>query len=178
MKRKYGRLLSVAIGVAVVGTFVAAALGSGSFLFTSTPLVTANLDNKVQVNSDRIKLQTKDRTVVRVATVVFGAGGSSGWHHHPGFVIVSVASGSVTVWESDCSQTTYGAGSAFVESGNDPGQVTSAGGATNYVTYVVPNVTPLVFRIDDNPPPCVAGGNPGGDNDGNGGSESNAGGRR
>jgi quercetin dioxygenase-like cupin family protein len=147
--------VAATVGAAVVGTFAAVALGSGSFLFTSTPLVTANLDEKVQLNSDRIKLQTKDPTVVRVATVVFGAGGSSGWHHHPGFVIVSVKSGSVTVWASDCSQTTYAAGSAFVESGDDPGQVTSAGGATNYVTYVVPNVNPLVFKIDDPAPACA-----------------------
>jgi len=144
------------VGVAVMGTFAAVALGSPSFNFTSTPLVTANLDNTVRLNSDRIKLQTKDATVVRVATVVFGPGGSSGWHHHPGFVIVSVKSGSVTVWHSDCSQETYGAGSAFVETGDDPGQVTSVDGATNYVTYVVPNVTPLVFRIDDAAPACAS----------------------
>jgi quercetin dioxygenase-like cupin family protein len=147
-----------ATGVAVIGTFAAVALGSAPLFFTSTPLVTANLDNKVQVNSDRIKLQTKDPTVVRVSTVVFGAGGYSGWHHHPGFVIVSVASGSVTVWGSDCTQTTYGPGTAFVESGDDPGQVTSAGGATNYVTAVVPNVNPLVFRIEDPAPACAAPG--------------------
>jgi Uncharacterized conserved protein, contains double-stranded beta-helix domain len=151
-RKKWGAAIA---GVAVIGTFAAVALGSPSFNFTSTPLVTANLDNTVQLNSDRIKLQTKDPTVVRVATVVFGPGGSSGWHHHPGFVIVSVKSGSVTVWKSDCSQETYGAGSAFVESGDDPGQVTSVDGATNYVTYVVPNVSPLVFRIDDNPPACA-----------------------
>jgi quercetin dioxygenase-like cupin family protein len=152
-RKKWG---AATAGVAVVGTFAAVALGSPSFNFTSTPLVTANLDNKVQLNSDRIKLQTKDPTVVRVATVVFGPGGSSGWHHHPGFVIVSVKSGSVTVWHSDCSQETYGAGSAFVESGDDPGQVTSVDGATNYVTYVVPNVSPLVFKIDDDPPACAS----------------------
>jgi quercetin dioxygenase-like cupin family protein len=152
-RKKWG---AATAGVAVIGTFAAVALGSPSFNFTSTPLVTASLDNTVQVNSDRIKLQTKDPTVVRVATVVFGANGSSGWHHHPGFVIVSVASGSVTRWGSDCSQTTYGPGSAFVESGDDPGQVTSVGGATVYTTYVVPNVTPLVFRIDDAPPACAS----------------------
>ena len=152
LRRKW---VAAIVGVAVIGTSAAVALGSGSLFFTSTPLVTANLDNTVQLNSDRIKLQTKDPTVTRVATVVFGAGGSSGWHHHPGFVIVSVKSGSVTVWNSDCSQTTYGAGSAFVESGDDPAQVTSVGGATNYVTSVVPNVSPLVFRIEDPVPACA-----------------------
>ena len=146
--------VAATVGVAVVGTFAAVALGSG-LVFTSKALVTANLDNKVQLNSDRIKFQTKDPTVVRVAAVSFSAGDTSGWHHHPGFVIVSVNTGSVTVWKSDCSQTTYGAGSAFVETGDDPGQVTSALGATTYVTYVVPNVTPLVFRIEDPAPACA-----------------------
>jgi len=53
--------VAVFVGVAVLGTFAAVALGSGSLFFTSTPLVTANLDNKVQLNSDRVKFQTKDR---------------------------------------------------------------------------------------------------------------------
>jgi quercetin dioxygenase-like cupin family protein len=147
--------VAATVGVAVVGTFAAVALGSPSSLFTTTPLVTANLDNAVQMNSDRIKLQTKDPTIVRVASVAFGAGGSSGWHHHPGFVIATVATGSVTVWKSDCSQTTYGPGSSFVESGDDPGLVTSSGGETGYLTYVVPNVDPPVFRIDDPAPACA-----------------------
>src|SRR6476619_2978890 len=138
--RAHSTIFALVAACGALLAFASIALGSPSFNFTSTPLVTANLDNKVQLNSDRIKLQTKDPTVARVATVVFGAGGSSGWHHHPGFVIVSVKSGAVTVWNSDCSHETYGAGSAFVESGDDPGQVTSVDGATNVVTNVVPNV--------------------------------------
>jgi quercetin dioxygenase-like cupin family protein len=152
LKKKW---VAATVGVALVGTFAAVALGSGSCGFTSTPLVTANFDNTIHLNSDRIKFQTKDPTVVRVASVVFDAGGYSGWHHHPGFVIVSVKTGSVTVWGSDCSQTPYGAGSVFVESGDDPGQVTSAGGATTYVTYVVPKADPQVFRIEDTAPACA-----------------------
>jgi hypothetical protein len=74
-------------------------------------------------------------------------GGYSGWHHHPGIVIVTVASGDVTFTNSDCSSTTYGpglpAGSVFVEGGDDPGQASSAGGATVYATFVAPHVAPL-----------------------------------
>jgi quercetin dioxygenase-like cupin family protein len=149
------RWVAATVGVVVVGTFAGVALATGAVGFTAQPLVTANLNDTIHLNSDRIKLQTKDPTVVRVASVVFAAGGTSGWHHHPGFVIVTVKTGSVTVWKADCSQTTYGAGSAFIESGDEPGQVTSTGGETGYVTYVVPNVTPLVFRIDDAAPACA-----------------------
>ena len=147
--------VTAAVGVAVFGTFAAAALGTGSLFFTTTPLATGNLDNPIQLNNDRIKLQTKDPTIVRVASVAFGAGGSSGWHHHPGFVIATVATGSLTVWKSDCSQTTYGPGSVFIESGDEPALATSTGGETGYLTYVVPNVDPPVFRIDDAAPACA-----------------------
>ena len=151
---------SVAIaGVVVIGTFVAVALGSSPFHFgPPETLVTANLADTVQLNSDRVKFQTKDPTDVRVQKVVIGAGGYSGWHHHPGFAIVAVASGAVTFTQSDCSSTTYGPGlpngAAFVVSGDDPSQASSAGGATIYVTFVAPHADPPVFRIEDDPVTC------------------------
>jgi quercetin dioxygenase-like cupin family protein len=158
--RSRKRGIAAAVGVVVIGTFSAVALASAPSNSTTTVLATGNLDNSVQVNTDRVKFQTKDPTVVRVQKVVFGPGGSSGWRHRPGVAIVTVAAGAVTVWESDCSTTTYGpglpAGPVFIESGDDPGQVTSVDGATTYATLVVPNDDPPVFRIDDTPPPCAA----------------------
>jgi hypothetical protein len=43
----------------------------------------------------------------------------------------------------------------FIERGDEPGQVTSAGGATAYATFVAPSADPPVFRIEDDPPPCA-----------------------
>jgi hypothetical protein len=147
------------IGGVAIGVLAPSALGSPAVDFTQTPLVTANFDNTARLNSDGVKFQTKDPTDVRVVHIVFGAGGSSGWHHHPGMVLVAVASGSVTVWDSDCNTTTYGPGlpngAVFTESGDEPGQVTSTGGATTYATFVAPRADPPVFRIEDDPPPCV-----------------------
>jgi len=146
-------------GVAVIVTLAAVALGSPGSGVTSTTLVTANFDHTAQLNSDMVKFQTKDATDVRIQRLVFGADSFSGWHHHPGIILVSVESGAVTLWESDCSSTTYGPGlpdgAVFVEGGDDPVQATSATGATAYVTYVAPNADPPVFRIEDDPPPCA-----------------------
>jgi hypothetical protein len=154
-RKKWG---AATIGVAVLGTFAAVALGSAGSGFTPESLVTANLANKVQWNSDRVKFQTKGSTDVRVQRIVFAPGGYSGWHHHPGIVIVTVASGQVTFTNSDCSSTTYGAGlpagSAFVEGGDDPGQASSVGGATVYATFVAPHASPPVFRIEDAAQSC------------------------
>jgi hypothetical protein len=152
----------VTLAFAMVGTLAAVALashqGSGT---TSTTLVTANFDKAVHMNSDRIKFQTKGASDVRVQRIDFAAGGYSGWHHHPGIIIVAVQSGAVTLTDSECNSVTYGPGlpdgAVFVEGGDHPVQASSATGATVYVTYVAPDANPPVFRIDDHldPPPCA-----------------------
>jgi hypothetical protein len=108
----------------------------------------------------RVKFQTKEPTDVRVQRIDFAAGGYSGWHHHPGMIIVAVQSGAVTLTDSECNSVTYGPGlpdgAVFVEGGDHPVQASSATGATVYLTYVAPDANPPVFRIDDHldPPPC------------------------
>ena len=163
MKGKHGRLLTAVVAVAVVGTFAAVALGSAGFGRVTTLLV-AKADNNetVQLNSDRIKFQTKGPTDVRIRTITFDPGGYSGWNHKPGFALVAVRSGEVTVSDSQCNSKTYGPsspnGSAFVEYGDEPGEVrnTSSEPATVYVTLVAPDADPPVFRIEDDPPPCAS----------------------
>ena len=152
------KLHAAIFGAAVFGTFATVALGSPGVGFAPTNLATGNLNNDVKWNSDRVKFQTKDPTDVRVQRIDIAPGGFSGWHHHPGIVIATVASGQVTFTKSDCSSTTYGpglpAGSVFVEGGDDPGQASSAGGATVYATFVAPHADPPVFRIEDSPQSC------------------------
>jgi quercetin dioxygenase-like cupin family protein len=159
MKLKRTAVVAATIGLVGVGALAPVALASPPSGFTPTNLVKADLDRTVHLNSDRVKFQTKDPTDVLVQKVVIGPGGSSGWHHHPGMVVVAVQSGVVTVWDSSCNQKTYGPGlsngSVFVEGGDEPGQVTSAGGATVYATFVAPNADPPVFRIEDDAPPCA-----------------------
>ena len=146
------------VGVAVIGTLAAVALGSPGRGVTITTLVTADFDHKVHLNSDRVKFQTKGRTDVRIQKLVFAPGGYSGWHHHPGVVIVAVESGALTLWEADCSSKTYGPGlpngAVFAEGGDAPQQVTTAGGATVYATFVAPSHDPPVTRLEDDAVSC------------------------
>ena len=150
---------AAAVGLAAIGTLATVALGSHApFGFVGEPpLVTANFDETVHLNSDVVKFQTKGPTDVRVQKNVFSPGGRSGWHHHPGVVIVAVQSGAVTLTHSDCSSKTYGPGlpngAVFAEGGDDPVQASSTTGATVYVTFVAPSADPPVFRIDDHDAP-------------------------
>jgi hypothetical protein len=139
--------------VAAVGTLAAVALGSPGSGVAITTFVTANFDHSVHLNSDRVKFQTKDATDVRIQKLVFSPGGFSGWHHHPGVVIVTVESGALTLWESDCSSKTYGPGlpngAVFAEGGDSPQQVTTAGGATVFAVFVAPSHDPPITRVED-----------------------------
>jgi quercetin dioxygenase-like cupin family protein len=158
--RKHARLITAIGAIAAVGTFAAVALGSAGFGNPITVLVSrAEFNDAVHLNTDRIKFQTKGPTDVRVQAITFAPGSYSGWHHHPGFVLVTVKSGEVTNVDSQCNATTYGPGSpngsAFVEYGDEPGDVrnTTSAPATVYVTLVAPDSA--LFRIEDAPPPCA-----------------------
>jgi quercetin dioxygenase-like cupin family protein len=148
-------------GVAACGVVVAAAFASPPSGFTPTNLVPeAEIAERFHVNSDGVKLQSKGPADVRVQRVDIAPGGRSGWHHHPGVVIVAVETGTVTYVDSDCDATSYGAGSpkgsVFVESGDESHEARNltAQPATVYATFVAPDADPGVFRIEDPPIDC------------------------
>lgn len=147
------------LACAATGLTAAALLASPGSGITSTVFVTATNQYDALINNDRVKFQTKDPTIVRVQKLVFAAGSYSGWHHHPGTVIVAVESGIVTLFDANCSSKSYGPGnpngSVFVEGHVGANQAYSAAGATVYVTYVAPNASPPVFRIEDDIPACA-----------------------
>ena len=151
------KLVAAIFVLGLVGTVATVALANDvPFQFAGEPpLVTADFDETVQVNSDRVKLQTKGPTDVRVQKLNVSPGGDSGWHHHPGLVIVTVASGTLTYTTSDCESKTYGPGlpngAVFVESGDKPAQASSTTGATLYATYIAPSGAG--FRLNDHDSP-------------------------
>jgi hypothetical protein len=136
------RLIALA---AAAGGVLALAGPAAVSAITSTILVTGTLAEPVKIKNDGIRLKTKGPTDVHVQEVRFAAGDSSGWHHHPGFALVTVKSGNVTFYRADCHPRTLGAGQTIVESGlftlarNESTQE-----AVVYVTYVVPQGSPRI----------------------------------
>jgi len=92
---------------------------------------------------------------VAVAEVTIAPGGSTGWHHHPGATLVSVASGTVTEYHEDCDKTVLNAGDGFIE-GTDKSHVVQNEGnadAVLYVAFIVPSDTSTEeLRVDDPQP--------------------------
>jgi quercetin dioxygenase-like cupin family protein len=151
---------AIAMILAGGGTYAltAPALASPGSGVTPTTYVTADLTESVDFNHNRVKFQTKEPTTVRVQKLEFAAGGHTGFHHHPGVVIVSVQSGSLTLVDGSCATEVHEAGSVFVEGEDHVHEAVSPGGATVYVTYVVPrDYTPAneKFRVEEQVPFCA-----------------------
>jgi quercetin dioxygenase-like cupin family protein len=147
-------LPAVAIAAAACG-FAAYALATPpSGQHPTTPAVGV-LAAGQQVNTDRLKFQTKDDADVATFSVTYDPLGFSGWHTHPGIVLVVVQSGSV-VRQVGCAAHTYGAGDSFIESDEQPaGQVRNPSDTTPAVltvTQVTPHGSPR--RAEANPPEC------------------------
>jgi hypothetical protein len=145
---------------AIFAMSATAAIASPSSGVTFTLLTVQNFLDPDQINSDRIKFQTKDATKVRMQSAVWNADSTSGWHHHPGVIIGVVTSGSITVWDGACNQRTYGPGlplgAVFVEGDDELMQATSEDGATEYVTQFVPWSATPVYRVEDDVPACAS----------------------
>jgi quercetin dioxygenase-like cupin family protein len=147
-------LLALALALTLGGT----ALATPASNFVGTLTSRATLTESLHVNTGAVKLQTKGPVDFVTATVNIAPGGTSGWHSHPGVVLVSVVSGSLTFYDATCAGSVHGAGSAFVESGDSPGLVRNESSTTPavvYATYLVPAGTPnAALRVDAANPGC------------------------
>ncbi len=149
-------LLAVVLIVVLAGTVLATTSSGlvGTFMSRGT------VSQPVHFNTGAVKLQTKASVDAVMQMITFGAPSTSGWHSHPGVVIVTLTSGSLARYDEHCSRTVYTAGTAssgFIESGNHAGLVRNEGAtaAVVHVTYLVPAGTPDAdLRINRDNPGC------------------------
>jgi len=83
--------------------------------------VNTHRDDDDEVNDNhKVKIQARHPSDVYVVRNRVPPGGHSGWHTHPGPSIVSVKSGTATVYSGDdpsCTGVTYPAGTGFIDEG-------------------------------------------------------------
>jgi len=152
-------LLALALSAVLAGT----ALATGAVGFTSQLLAQGTTAGSVNFKihshghpNEKIEFRTKGAVIFRTTENTFVPGGSSGWHSHPGIVLVTVKVGTVTFYHDDCSFDVYPAGASFVErEGDGPGLARNEGtvDAVVVATFIdFPNTT--VFRVDEANPGC------------------------
>ena len=139
-------LLCVAVAVGAVG-----AGGSAAVPAQQAPV---SLASAVDVSPFR----TQEPDALLADTSSYAPGQSSGWHRHPGLHLVTVVSGTLTVYDGDCTPTTYGAGQEYV-GGEEPHLARNETEVTleMAVTYLPrPGHTLQGFRVDEPSPPMCS----------------------
>jgi hypothetical protein len=95
--------------------------------FVGTPVGRGNVGTfhiKSKADGYDVELKSHDNTDIAVTNIAVTPGGHSGWHYHPGPVLVVVKTGAITFYHGDdptCSGTRHPAGTSFIEKGGDVG---------------------------------------------------------
>ncbi|HEY8187071.1 MAG TPA: hypothetical protein VIF64_13430 [Pyrinomonadaceae bacterium] len=120
------RRLAILLTVTGVCAFAGAALATPpSGIVSSTVVARAGFVDPVDIKfkvdggpQEVINVRDAQQTVMQ--QIVIGPGGSTGWHSHPGPVVVLIKAGELTLYSGDdptCTGRTYSAGQAFIDSG-------------------------------------------------------------
>jgi len=105
-----------------------------------------------------VEIKSKPALDLAVQSIVFQAGGHSGWHSHPGPVFIQVVSGTMTFYESGdpaCTPIVRTVGQGYLDLGEHAhiARNETTAPAQNVVTYFAPPGAAL--RIDEpNPGHC------------------------
>jgi quercetin dioxygenase-like cupin family protein len=137
MKSKWAwALLVIVLGAGVYGGVVLATPATGQTTTTLAKATVGDLDLRGQALTTTVGrdgkthpsgvwlawIKTHSDSDLYVVDNKFAAGGSSGWHQHPGPSIIFVVAGTVTNYSTDvpgCAPQTYTAGQSLVDPGGD-----------------------------------------------------------
>ena len=98
--------------------------------------------------------ETHEPVEPQASTSSYAPGQTSGWHRHPGLHLVTVVSGTLTVYVRDCTTATYAPGQSYL-GGGEPHLARNETEATleMAVTYLPRAGQSLDgFRVDEAPP--------------------------
>lgn len=145
-----GFLLLVGVAVATPGFNVLAAPvhARGTIAPTDGPNLVVN-------SKSGVHLKAKGSTDLVTQQIRIAPGGHTGWHSHPGPVLVTVKSGSIQLFyasDTACEGIVYEAGDSFVDRGDEVVHIARANpfdGVELWATYFVPGGDPNApFRLD------------------------------
>jgi quercetin dioxygenase-like cupin family protein len=79
-----------------------------------------NRDDKSKAAGYCVQVKSKDNSDILVTNLAIAPSGHSGWHYHPGPVLVVVKTGAATLYHANdptCTGARYPAGTVFIEQG-------------------------------------------------------------
>ncbi|MCP9958930.1 MULTISPECIES: cupin domain-containing protein [Streptomyces] len=93
-------------------------------------------------------LRVNNVTDVVEQTLTIQPGGDTGWHVHPGLVVLTVQKGTIVRKSADCNVEVFPAGTSFIKQGDLPLNGVNEGTepVELHLTYLKPTGTPLRYE--------------------------------
>ena len=128
-----------------------------SFVDPTDIKIKVGLNTKEVIHVPNAAQTVMHKITIKPAIDNGGIPGSTGWHSHPGPVVVLIESGVMTFYDDDCSVRTYTAGQAFVDSGQGHVHIARNEGNVDLVLAATYFDVPVggAFRIDVDPAPAT-----------------------
>jgi quercetin dioxygenase-like cupin family protein len=155
---------------------LASLIGAGSLLLAGVAIATPGIgilsapvhargtlgEHQVINSKSGVHLKTKGSVDLATQQIVMAGGGSTGWHSHPGPVLVTVKRGTLRLIYADdesCIGTVYEAGDSFIDRGDAIAHIARNESLTHdvelWATYLVPGNPGTAFRTDVSPAPST-----------------------
>jgi quercetin dioxygenase-like cupin family protein len=149
---------SIAAGIALatptIGAFYNVVISTGTVLRDIH--AHAHLDIPGMDEDFTVMLETEGASNIIQQEIKFAAGGTTGWHTHPGLLLLTLAadSGPVDWYDARCGKTVYKAGDSWTEGTKLHDVVNRGPGDAHFlVTYIVAKDIPK--RTDQAAPHCA-----------------------
>jgi quercetin dioxygenase-like cupin family protein len=166
-KRRFAFLMIVAGAcTAMAGVAGAALVTPGAGVVTAAVVARASFADPTDL---KFKIEDRGQQVIQVNNaretvmqqIIIAPGGHTGWHSHPGPVVVLIKSGQMSFYDSEdptCTVRIYSAGEAFIDSGQGHVHIARNEGSVNLELWATYFDVPIggAFRIDaPNPGNCA-----------------------
>jgi quercetin dioxygenase-like cupin family protein len=141
-RKRYAAAAVVGLAVVIGGLGVARGQTSGLQIIALAQGFSAE---------NNLNLHVKGPSDVLQSLLVFQPGGDTGWHTHPGPVVVVVKTGALTEYHSNGCVTVHPAGSVFFETQDEVHRAVNQTGseAQAYVTFISPTGNPPLIPASD-----------------------------
>jgi quercetin dioxygenase-like cupin family protein len=156
---RWGKMLftiGVCSVVAPAFAFATPAAGVVSNVIVAQGATMGPVKERIDIgNSWALHLEDKGQSEFYFQDLVVGPDGYTGWHSHPGLLLITVKEGSVEFYDKDCVKHVYAAGQSFTEGAEAHAALNRGpGNAHLLVAYILKKGEPR--RIETPQPKCGA----------------------
>ena len=149
-----GLVTTLAVAIVCLLAFEGLALATQGQGLTMQLLDRGKINRRVRVRTDNVNLQTTGPVDVFTQRITLEPNGDTGWHSHPGPVLVALQQGSVISYEANCRPRAYSAGQGFVDPSHR-GHIMKNFGTVPAVLYITALLPPDVPLRTDEPAPAT-----------------------